>query len=564
MASTKADLRALASWAEQFTSPPQGMAIPEDWPEGEMPDDDEAFAFCYDLCGRCTHRPGMLLNLQELASLVHLPSESVATERLRRVKARTRPAVPVPEEDESIVLGENVHRGRTRRAKISPQLRPRHCYIAGASGTGKSTLLLNMILQDIEAGRGVGLLDPHGDLVNDVLRRIPDHRVDDVILFDPADDEYPLALNILEAKDASERERIVQETVMALERYFPASWGPRLERILMFAIHSVLQALPGATLADVERILTDDEFRTDVVSRTTDPRFLDFWEKQFRFFPKNAVDPVLNKLSPFLLSPTVRNIICQRRSAIDFDRLLNGGKIFLANLSTGLLTEKIAGTFGSFLVTKIVNAAFRRARLPEEERRPWHLYVDEFQAFMNLSVGFDRILAEARKYRLLLTVANQYVGQLSPAVRQAVFGNVAVFVIFRLGVDDAGIVAKELGPFTADEILNLELGEAIVRAGASSQSFNATTFPPPALPPANPAPQIRDQSRKRYSRPRGEVEDDLIAPQPDADSSIERAKNTGKSTRPPRTSSKHRRHRRAAQNPDLTEPIDPREDELEP
>ena len=181
---------------------------------------------------------------------------------------------------------------------------------------------------------------------------------------------------------------------MSLEKYFPSSWGPRLERILTYTLHTVLDTIPGATLADVERMLIDEDFRADVVAKTKNPRWAQFWIGQFKHMQKNVSDPVLNKLSVFLTSPTVRNIICQRHSAVDFDKVLNSRKIFLANLSTGLLTDKIAGTFGSFLVTKIVNAAFRRARLPETKRVPWYLYVDEFQSFMNLSVGFDRILTE--------------------------------------------------------------------------------------------------------------------------------------------------------------------------
>ena len=242
---------------------------------------------------------------------------------------------------------------------------------------------------------------------------------------------------------------------------------------MQYTLRTVLHAIPGATLADVELMLTDPAYREGVLSKTTDPRMLQFWTNQFKFFPKNATDPVLNKLSVFLLDRHVRNIICQRHAAVNFDKLLNDGKILLANLSTGLLTEKVAGTLGSFLVTKIVNAAFRRAALPESKRRPWFLYVDEFQSFMNLSVGFERILAEARKYRLVLAgLANQYVGQLSPAVRQAIFGNVGSLVVFRLGVDDAQTAAKELGVFTADDILNLEVGQAIARVGTSQTAFN--------------------------------------------------------------------------------------------
>ena len=504
--------RQLVGWAEQFSSPPQGFFVNEsEWTDGVIPD-YERQSLSWSVLARCTHRPGMILNVQELAGIVHLPSGSVVSERLRAVKSRTRPAVPTSAEPQSVILGNNVHRGERQVARIPAKLRTRHCYVAGASGTGKSTLLLNMILQDVSTGQGVGVLDPHGDLIKAVLRRIPPERTNDVILFDPADKEYPFALNILEAKE-SERDRVVSETLMALERYFPASWGPRLERILTFTIHTVLEAIPGATLADVERMLVDESFRDAVAAKAQSPRLREFWEQQFRFMPRNACDPVLNKLSVFLNNRVVRNVICQRHAAVDFDQLLNRGRILLANLSTGLLTEKIAGTFGSFLVTKIVNAALRRASIPEEERRPWYLYVDEFQSFMNLSVGFERILSEARKYKLVLAgLANQYVGQLSPAVRQSVFGNVGVMVAFRLGVDDAHLAAKEFGHFTADEILNLDVGQAIVRAGLSRKTYNVETYPAPAAPPDGPQQAILAHSRRNYSRPREEVELELRGP----------------------------------------------------
>ena len=500
MALKQSVYRNLLGWVEQFRAPPQALRAADDEIGGD---------FSWSTMCRCTFRPGLLLNAEELASLVHLPGPDVVSDRLKRVITRTRPVIDVAAETDSIVLGENVHQGERRVARIAASLRARHCYIAGASGTGKSTLLLNMILQDISAGQGVGVLDPHGDLIKAVLRRVPPDRVNDVILFDPADKEYPFALNILEAKE-SERDRIVSETLMALERYFPASWGPRLERILTFTIHTVLEAIPGATLADVERMLVDESFRTSTAAKARTPRLREFWQQQFRFMPRNACDPVLNKLSVFLNNRVVRNVICQRHSAVDFDELLNGGKILLANLSTGLLTEKIAGTFGSFLVTKIVNAALRRASIPEEQRRPWYLYVDEFQSFMNLSVGFERILSEARKYKLVLAgLANQYVGQLSPAVRQSVFGNVGVMVAFRLGVDDANLVAKELGSFTSDEILNLGVGQALVRAGTSRTAYNIETYREPVLPAKSSMEAIIFQSRCNYARPRADVEREL-------------------------------------------------------
>jgi len=512
-ANTQRALAGLNSLIHQYQSPHNQLAVRNEavwarqWPDNEFPD---VAHWRRAICSREILVPGVLLNVCELAGIVHLPSPEIPSEHLLRVTSQTRQPPQAVLAAPMIVIGENVHRGQIHQVAIPPEIRARHCYIAGASGTGKSTLLLNLILQDIAAGHGVGLLDPHGDLLKAVLRRIPERRIEDVVLFDAADTAYPCAVNVLEAHDETERERIVAETIMALERYFPASWGPRLERILQYTIRTVLHAIPGATLADVEQMLTDTDYRDGVLEKTTDPRLLQFWQTQFRFFPKNATDPVLNKLSVFLLDRNVRNIVCQRRAAINFDRLLNEGKILLANLSTGLLTEKVAGTLGSFLVTKIVNAAFRRASLPENQRRPWFLYIDEFQSFMNLSVGFERILAEARKYRLVLAgLANQYVGQLSPAVRQAIFGNVGSFIVFRLGVEDAQATAKELDVFTATDILNLEVGQAIARVGGSSTSFNLQTFREPPAPAQDPTQRVIALARQRYARPRNEVEAEL-------------------------------------------------------
>lgn len=493
--------RHLAGWACQFDSHDQQLGVRDDENSGD---------FGWSLMGHCTFTPGMLLNVHELAAMVHPPVPDIAAERLRRVETRTRPAEATPEDDGSIVLGDNIHRGRKQVARIPANLRSRHCYVAGASGTGKSTLLLNMIMQDINAGRGVGVLDPHGDLINAVLPRIPEQRVNDVVLFDPTDEDHPFALNILSAADNREQERIVSETIMSLERYFPASWGPRLERILTFACHTLLSVDGNATLADVERLLTEDEYRLEIVDRCTVPRYRRFWADEFTKFPKNAVDPVLNKLSVFLMSRTVRNIVCQRGCAIDFDDVLKSGTILLANLSTGMLTEKIANILGSFLVTKIVNAAFRRATLPQEQRRPWYLYVDEFQNFVNMSVGFERVLSEARKYNLCLAgLANQYVGQLSPAVRQAIFGNIGVMITFRLGVEDANIAAKEMGIFEATEIMNLELGEAIARAGGSKTAYNVKTYPEPPLAETQVTTAIKARMHAEFAKPRDQVEREL-------------------------------------------------------
>jgi hypothetical protein len=518
--------KGLAAGLKQLDNPPSNELIPL---ENEDYDDTE---HAEDVLRRQSHRSGMLLNSQELVSIAHLPSESVRSEKLVRETKKTK-AAPAVAQGQQMVLGENIHQGKKARVAISAEQRLRHIYVAGASGTGKSTLLANMIVEDLAAGNGLGLLDPHGDLVNAVLRRIPKERVNDVVLFNPADTEYPFALNILEAHDKHERERIVAETIMALERYFPSSWGPRLERILQYTLRTVLHAVPGATLADVEQMLTDSAYRESVLAKTTDLRLVQFWNNQFKFMPKNACDPVLNKLSPFLLQVGVRNIICQRHASVNFDNLLNDGKILLANLSTGLLTEKVAGTLGSFLVTKIVNAAFRRAGLPAAKRRPWHLYIDEFQNFMNLSVGFERILAESRKQALGLVTANQYLGQLNPSVRQAIFGNVGTLIVFRLGVEDAYTVAKELGVFTAEDILNLEVGQAIARVGASQTAFNLHTFREPPEPADDPTQRVVALARQRYARPRRDVEAELAEVTKAAEKLEEMAGNLGEETSDP-------------------------------
>ena len=254
-------------------------------------------------------------------------------------------------------------------------------------------------------------------------------------------------------------------------------------------------------------MLTDDQFRYQIIGQLKDDNLLAFWEHEFPGYPKGVCDPILNKLSPFLLNTTIRNIICQRQSKFNFDNILNTKKIFLANLSTGLLGESVAGIFGTFIMSKIVNAAFRRAAINEDQRIPFYLYVDEFQNFMDLAVGFEQILAEARKYKLVLAgMANQYVGQLTDSVRQAIFGNVGTLLTFRLGVQDARLVANEFGEFTPDEILSLEMGQAICRVGGTQTAFNLNTPPPPTPNSQERVAKIIEASRARYTTPKQQVE----------------------------------------------------------
>jgi len=360
----ESNYRQLEGWAGQFAAPPQSLEAYTDQSSGHLG--------C-SLESRLAFSPGMLLNTRELASLVHLPASTVTSERLRRISSRTRPAPVVSDEPGSVLLGNKVHRGQTTPARISDELRPRHCYIAGASGTGKSTLLLNMIRQDIQNGYGVGLIDPHGDLVDSVLSIIPPSRIQDVAYFNPTDTEHPPAFNILQCRDRLERERTVSETVATIHRFFPDSWGPRLQHILTHALATILR-FDGATLSDLKRLLIDDNFRRSTLAKIKDPDLLAFWNNEFPGFPKGSVDPILNKLSPFLLNSTIRNIICQRQGKFDFDDIINNRKIFLANLSKGTLGDEVSGVLGTFIMSKIVNATFRRSSIPENDRVPFYLY----------------------------------------------------------------------------------------------------------------------------------------------------------------------------------------------
>lgn len=490
----------LLGWAAQFASPPQALSSVDDLTDEELLLVWDAMQHRYPLA------PGVLLNTEELASLVHLPGPTVTSERLRRVSTRTKAGPSYKAEPGSVTLGENVHRGQVSVAGIPPDLRGRHCYIAGASGTGKSTLLLNMITQDIAAGNGVGVIDPHGDLIEAVLARVPVERFHHVAYFNPTDPDFPPALNILQAHGSAERQRVVSETVTTIHKFFPDAWGPRLQHILLHALDTMVR-FRGATLWHLRRLLTNEQFRERHVDKLDDANLIAFWHSEFPGLPKGAVDPILNKLSPFLLNTTIRNIVCQPKTTFNFRTIMDERQILLANLSAGLLTPQVAGVLGTFIMGKIVAAAFGRAAIPERERVPFYLYIDEFQNFMDLSVGFEQILSEARKYKLILAgMANQYVGQLSDAVRQAIFGNVGTLLTFRLGVEDANRIAREFGEFTAHELMALERGQAICRLGGLHNSFNVTTPAPPPEQPANVRGRIVEFNRYRYATPRSDVE----------------------------------------------------------
>ncbi|TWO99192.1 hypothetical protein EUA80_03165, partial [TM7 phylum sp. oral taxon 351] len=380
----------------------------------------------------------------------------------------------------------------------------------------KSGLLELFALSDIFYNQGYCIIDPHGDFAVNNLRFVPQSRVKDVVYFNPADTQYPVAFNPLELSDPTRKPNICSEVIGVLKRMFGDSWGPRLEHILRFTLLALLDR-PGTTLLDISRILTDKEFRKETLEYCTDVTVLQFWKHEFGQWNEKQVNesiaPVLNKVGAFTANPIIRNIIGQSRSSFDVRKIMDEGKILVVNLSKGLIGEDNAGILGSFLVTKIQLAAMSRSDIPDvSKRRPFYLYVDEFQNFATDS--FSVILSEARKYGLNLTVANQYISQMTENVRDAVFGNVGTTISFRVSADDAPILVKQFEPvFDASDLIQMNNRHFVISmiiGGEKAPAFSATTLNIPKAPTDN-LDEIIESSRNLYSRPRADVEAEIRA-----------------------------------------------------
>lgn len=471
---------------------------------------------------------GFILNIEELASVYHLPHTSVETPNI--VWASTKTAEPPsklpvltgdPAYDEQMsAFGLTNFRGMHQQFGLYRTDRSRHVYIIGQTGAGKSGLLELFALSDIYHNQGYAIIDPHGDFAIDNLKFIPESRIKDVVYFNPADTAYPLGFNPMEVLDPNLKNNTSSEIIGVLKRMFGESWGPRLEYILRYTILALLDH-PNTTMLDITRMLTDKKFRKEVLASCQDTVVLNFWNIEFASwndkFQAEAVAPVLNKVGAFTANPIIRNIIGQPKSTFNIREIMDDGKILIVNLSKGLIGEDNAGILGSFIVTKIQLAAMSRSDIPNiEDRRPFYLYVDEFQNFATDS--FATILSEARKYGLNLTVANQYIAQMSDTVRDAVFGNVGSMISFRVSADDAPFLAKQFEPqFEAPDLLQMHNRNFIVNMvirGEKTPAFSGTTL---ALPESsiNHFDQIVAHSRALYSRDRSVVEQeirDLIAP----------------------------------------------------
>jgi Helicase HerA, central domain len=393
---------------------------------------------------------------------------------------------------------------------LGPDERRRHLYIVGQTGTGKSTLLLNLLAQDLANGEGIALLDPHGDLAEAVLGQVPKSRGNDLVYLDPADDARPIGFNPL-AQVADELKPIVADGVVSAFRHvWPDSWGPRLDYILTNAIRALLD-VPGATLLMLPRLLIDDTFRTALVTRhVRDPLIRSFWLSEYagysNHFRGEAVAPIQNKVGKALMVPRLRNMLAQPQSTITLRRLIDAGAIVVCNLAKGKLGESISHLLGALLTSSFAQAALSRADTNAAERRVFHLYADEFQSFATESFGL--ILSEARKYGLTLTIAHQYLDQLPESLQAAAFGNVGSILSLRAGADDAPLLAKQIGLGGAQALLDLANGDAWARlldGGVPTSPIRIALFgaPPVRRPDTH---RLIETSSRRFGRPRREVE----------------------------------------------------------
>ncbi|MDO8435997.1 MAG: type IV secretion system DNA-binding domain-containing protein [bacterium] len=416
--------------------------------------------------------------------------------------------------DEIIFFGETTFRDKRRRFGIKTDDRRRHTYLIGKTGMGKSAMLENMAIQDIQLGHGIGFVDPHGEAAEGLLDFIPSNRINDVVYFNPADIDYPVAFNIMEKVDFGHRHLVASGLMGVFKKIWPDVWSARMEYILNNCILALLE-YPGSTLLGVNRMLADIDYRKKVVDMVTDPMVKSFWVKEFARYTQRyeveATAAIQNKVGQFISAPLIRNIIGQVQSKLDMREIMDENKILILNLSKGRIGEDNSMLLGALLITKLQLAAMSRVDIPEEKRKDFFLYVDEFQNFATIS--FVNVLSEARKYRLSLILGHQYITQMEEEVRDAVFGNVGTLVSFRIGADDAEFLEREYSPdFIAADFVNLKKYNIYVKLmidGLASRPFSAETLSPfPTLEKSN-REKIIQVSRERYSSSRQSVEEKI-------------------------------------------------------
>jgi hypothetical protein len=414
--------------------------------------------------------------------------------------------------DQLIILGQTNFRNQMRTFGMKKEDRRRHTYIIGKTGMGKSTLLLNMIVQDINYGNGVAVFDPHGDLVERILDYIPSRRINETIYFNPADTEYPIAFNPLYNPNNIPKHLVASGIVQVFKKIWIDSWGPRLEYILRNAILALLEQ-PGNTLLAIPRLLIDDRFRNKVIKQVKDPIIRNFWAVEYEQYPKvfktETISPIQNKVGQFLSTSMMRNILGQTKTKFDLLDVMDSGKILLLNLAKGKIGEDNSSLLGSLMLCQLWLAAQRRASVAEIKRRDFYLFIDELQSFA--TDEFPSILAEARKYRLNIAgMANQFISQLPENLASAILGNVGTLISFCLGSEDAEIIARELFPiFTAEHLQNLPAYNSYLKlsiGSSTSEPFSAMTLPMQVHQGYSNVKKVVEQTRQRYAKSKADIE----------------------------------------------------------
>jgi hypothetical protein len=462
-----------------------------------------------------SHASSFILSAKEIATLYHFPNPDVVPHIVHVLARKAEPPqdLPIASDGSISLFGVTNYHNHSLPFGIHRNDRRRHLYAVGKSGSGKSKLLELLIRADLQNGEGVAVLDPHGDLVDAVLRYVPEDRINDVVLLDPSDADFPIAFNPLEKVDEAYKMQVTIGFLQIFKKLFGSNWSDRLEHVLRYTVLALLDS-PNTTVLSILKMLTDKNYRQKIVSRIQDSVVKSFWVSEFAAwsekFDADAITPLLNKVGQFVATNMIRNIIGQPTTKFNIRELMDNKKILLMKVSKGLLGEENSSLIGAMFITKLYQAAMSRADIPENQRQDFYLYVDEFQNFATDT--FAEILSEARKYRLNLTIAHQYMGQLSDEVRKTVFGNVGSMVSFRVGAEDAQVLAQEYSPiFKERDIINLGVREFYTKMsvnGELREAFSGRTLDVPFVT-EDYSRSIIDQSRKKYCLPKTSVEEML-------------------------------------------------------
>ena len=459
----------------------------------------------------------VVLTQEEIASLFHIPDPGLKMPAINWILSkRAQPPFNLPTPyntpaTDATFFGETNFRGTKTTFGIRRDDRRRHLYIVGKSGSGKSKLLETLIIDDIKSGQGVCVMDPHGDLIQDILQYIPEEKKADVIYFNIGDMDWPIAFNPLENVSLDMKQQVTQGLIEVFEKFFGGDWSPKIEHVFRYTTLAMLD-YPDSTIVGMMKMLTNRKFRQKVIPEIKDSVVKHFWANEFSSwsekFDNEAILPLVNKLGQFLSNHLIRNIVAQPSNKFSFDDIMNQKKVLLIELSKGRLGEENAALLGAMMITKIYQTAMARAKLSEHDRKDFYLYIDEFQNFATET--FENILSESRKYRLLLTISHQYLAQVPADIKSTVFGNIGSIIAMRVGADDGAYLANEFTPiFGTEDFINLGVREMLIKMsieGQTTQPFSATTTSIPPIPEPNFAQDIIDHSRRSYATPISEIE----------------------------------------------------------